>query len=73
MKQSMPRWVCALAMGLVMAACQPEAPPVDKPVEPQVSGLAAGIQEPLAQAAAVQGVLDEAAERQKAAVETAAH
>jgi len=73
MKLLMPRTVCALAMALGLSACQPDAPPGDKPVEPQVSTLSAAMQEPLARAAAVEDELARAAERQKAAVEAAAH
>ncbi len=73
MKLLMPRTVCALAMALGLSACQPDAPPVDKPVEPQVSTLSTAMQEPLARATAVEGALAQAAERQKAAVEAAAH
>jgi len=73
MKLLMPRMVLALAMGWGLSACKPELPPADKPVEPQVSALTATMQEPLARAAAVEGELARAAERQKAAVEAAAH
>jgi putative hemolysin len=72
MKLLMPRVVFTLAMGLGLSACQPDAPPVDKPVEPQVSALSAAMQEPLARAAAVEDELAQAAERQKAAIEAAA-
>lgn len=73
MKLLMPGVVCAIAMALGLSACQPDAPPVDKPVEPQVSTLSAAMQEPLARAAAVEDELAQAAERQKAAIEAAAH
>lgn len=72
MKLLTSRAVGALAVGLGLSACQPEAPPADKPVEPQVSALTAAIHEPLARAAAVEDELAAAAERQKAAVEAAA-
>ncbi len=73
MKLLMPRTVCALAMALGLSACQPDAPPVDKPVEPQVSALTSAMQEPLARAAAVEDALAQAAEAQRGAVEAAAH
>ncbi len=72
MKLLTRRALCALAMGFGLAACQPEAPPADKPVEPQVSALTAAMHDPLARAAAVEDELAAAAERQKAAVEAAA-
>ncbi len=66
-----PAFCLALALGL--SACGPKVPPVDKPLEPQVTALSDAIHDPLNRAAAVQDTLDEAARQQKAAVEAAEH
>ena len=69
----LPRIACALTLGLGLSGCGPDLPPRDKPPEPQATSLSDAIRDPLDQAAAVQGTLDEAARQQKAAVDAAAH
>ena len=69
----LPRIACAFTLGLGLSGCSPDLPHKDKPPEPQVTALSDAIHDPLDQAAAVQGTLDEAARQQKAAVEAAAH
>lgn len=73
MKLSKPSISLAMLLGLGLAACQPDAPPVDEPPEPQVDALAATLHEPLDKARAVEETLREDAEQQEAAIDAAAH
>lgn len=61
-----------------LGACKPEPPPTDEPPEPKAvaaanTELRDAIQKPIDQAKAVEGVVQDAADEQKAAVEAAAN
>jgi len=66
------------AAGFAAAACTPEQTPTDQPPEPKAvvaahSQLSDTIRQPIDQAKAVEGMVSDAAERQKAAIDAAAH
>ena len=61
-----------------LGACKPEPPPTDEPPKPKAvaadnTELRDAIQKPIDQAKAVEGVVQDAADEQKAAVEAAAN
>ena len=61
-----------------LAACKPEPPPTDEPPEPKAvavdnTQLRDAIQKPIDQAKAVEGVVQEAADQQRAEVDAAAN
>jgi len=64
----------ALLLALACAGCsRPPPPPPDQPPEPQAGAqLHGAIQAPIERAKAVEGVVQDAAEKQKAAIEAAA-
>lgn len=55
------------------SACGPNAPPVDKPPEPQATQLRDAIKAPIDRANAVQDTVSQAAEQQQATIDAAAH
>ncbi len=64
--------VTALLAMAVLAACNaPTPPPTDRPPEPQATQLRDGIQAPLERARAVEGDVQDAADRQRAAIDAA--
>ena len=65
---------CALLLALSCAACtRPPPPPPEKPPEPQAhTQLHDAIQAPIEQAKAVEGAVQDAADKQKAAIDAAA-
>lgn len=56
-----------------LAACKPEPPPLEQPPEPKATAtqLRAAIQRPIDQAKAVEAATQEAAEKQRAAIDAA--
>ena len=61
-----------------LGACKPEPPPTDEPPKPKAvaadnTELRDAIQKPIDQAKAVEGVVQDAADEQKAAMEAAAN
>jgi hypothetical protein len=72
--------IALLALSLVgLTACKPEAPPTDEPPEPKAiaatsdaTELRDAIKQPIDQAKAVEGVVQEAADKNSAAIEAAA-
>ena len=63
---------------LGLAACKPEAPPTDEPPEPKAiaatgdaTELRDAIKQPVDQAKAVEGVVQEAADKNSAAIDAA--
>src|SRR3546814_1650915 len=64
----------ALLLALACAACnRPPPPPPEQPPEPQASTqLGDAIQAPIERAKAVEGAVQDAAEKQKAAIDAAA-
>ena len=64
---------CALLAMLSCAACtRPPPPPPEKKPEPQATQLREAIQAPIDRAKAVEGAVQDAADRQKAAIDAAA-
>jgi hypothetical protein len=65
------------AVGVATSACTPGQKPTDQPPEPTAvataSQLSDAIQQPLDKARSVEGTVNENAERQKAAIDAAAH
>jgi len=78
MKASQLRSAC-LALSLAgLAACKPEPPPTDEPPEPKAvaaenTELRDAIQKPIDQAKAVEGTVQEAADKNEAAIDAASH
>lgn len=60
-----------LAMTMLAACNAPTPPPTDRPPEPQATQLRDGIQAPLERASAVEADVQEAADRQRAAIDAA--
>ena len=61
-----------------LAACKPERPPTDEPPEPKAvaadnTELRDAIQKPIDQAKAVEGAVQEAADKQRAEIDAAAN
>lgn len=74
-----PRFrIALLALSLIgLTACKPEAPPTDEPPTPQAvaadnTELRDAIKQPIDQAKAVEGVVQEAADKNSAAIDAAA-
>ena len=71
--------IALIAFALMgLAACKPEPPPTDEPPEPKAvaaenTELRDAIQKPIDQAKAVEGVVQEAADQQRAEVDAAAN
>lgn len=65
--------ICAALLALSCAACsKPEPIPTDEPPEPQANAeLRDAIQAPIERAKAVEGAVQEAAEKQRAEIEAA--
>ena len=64
---------CALLAALSCAACtRPPPPPPENRPEPQAAQLREAIQAPIDRAKAVEGAVQDAADRQKAAIDAAA-
>ena len=70
--------IALLALSLIgLSACKPEAPPTDEPPEPKAATsdateLRDAIKQPIDQAKAVEGVVQEAADKNSAAIDAAA-
>jgi len=72
--------IALLALSLIgLTACKPEAPPTDEPPEPKAiaatsdaTELRDAIKQPIDQAKAVEGVVQEAADKNSAAIDAAA-
>ena len=73
------RLTCVALLGLGLAACKPTPPPTDEPPEPKVVATTApeanelhdAIQQPIEQAKAVEGNVQEAADQQAATIDAA--
>ncbi len=67
------RPVIAISAGLLLLACaacsKPEPLPTEQPPEPQATQLRDAIQAPIDKAKAVEGTVQDAADKQKAAIE----
>lgn len=69
--------IALIAVALTaLGACKPEPPPTDEPPEPKAvaasnTELRDAIQQPIDQAKAVEGVVQEAADNSDAAIDTA--
>lgn len=74
MTRTRARLALAAAFTLGTAACSPppEVPPIDEPPEPQATALRDAINEPLDKARAVEGILQDAADAQREAIDDAA-
>jgi hypothetical protein len=72
--------IALLALSLIgLSACKPEAPPTDEPPEPKAiaatsdaTDLRDAIKQPIDQAKAVEGVVQDAADKNNAAIDAAA-
>jgi hypothetical protein len=76
MNALMRRAACFAFFGFSLAACMPEPPPTDEPPEPKAvaaehTELRDAIQQPIDQAKAVEGMVEETAEKQRAEIDTA--
>ena len=69
------RLTCLTLLGLGLAACKPTPPPTDEPPQPQATAEASqlrdAIQQPIDQAKAVEGNVQQAADQQAAAIDAA--
>jgi hypothetical protein len=77
MKASLFRTACLVLSLAGLAACKPEPPPTDEPPEPQATAtgnteLRDAIQKPIDQAKAVEDTVQEAADKNSAAIDAAA-
>lgn len=76
MKASLFRSACLVLSLAGLAACKPEPPPTDEPPEPQAAAagnteLRDAIQKPIDQAKAVEGTVQESADKQSAEIDAA--
>lgn len=76
MKASLFRSACLVLSLMGLAACKPEPPPTDEPPEPKAvaadnTELRDAIQKPIDQAKAVEGTVQEAADKNSAAINAA--
>lgn len=76
MKASLFRTACLVLTLAGLAACKPEPPPTDEPPEPQAAaagstGLRDAIQKPIDQAKAIEETVQEAADKNSAAIDAA--
>lgn len=76
MKASLFRTACFVFTLAGLAACKPEPPPTDEPPKPQAAAagnteLRDAIQKPIDQAKAVEDTVQEAADKNNAAIDAA--
>ena len=76
MKASLFRTACLVLSLTGLAACKPEPPPTDEPPEPKAvaadnTELRDAIQKPIDQAKAVEGTVQEAADKQNTEIDAA--
>jgi hypothetical protein len=78
MKASLFRTACLVLSLAGLAACKPKPPPTDEPPEPKAvtatasnTELRDAIQKPIDQAKAVEGTVQEAADKQNAEIDAA--
>jgi hypothetical protein len=76
MNASLFRTACLLLSLAGLTACKPEPPPTDEPPEPKAvaaenTELRDAIQKPIDQAKAVEGTVQEAADKNSAAIDAA--
>lgn len=74
MNASMSRVAGLVLLMSAVAACKPEPPPLEQPPEPKAATeLRDAIKRPIDQAKAVEAATQEAAEKQRAAIDAATH